>query len=377
MKKVRILHCADLHLDSPFKELSKSISLKSREELLETFKKVIDLVLSEEIQVLLIAGDFFDNLFLSKSTVNFIMKEFSRIKDTFIFISPGNHDPYNNKSFYKILNWPNNVYIFKGAMESIIIDKLGLIVWGCGFNERYHRETLLKDIKVNNKYINILVMHGEVCTGTTSNEYNPIYLTDIKNSEVNYIALGHEHNFSGILKAGEIPYSYCGCLAGRGFDELGRKGVILGDIYENSIDLKFVPLSLREYIVKEVYLKNITNYEEIKDTLLSLLNEKERKHNIYKIILKGYIAEFFILNEDVLYEKLKDEFYYIKLENKTTVKISLPVDSKDYSLKSKYILTMIKLLNECEDDAQKEIVNLALKLGLQCFTAEEVSLDDN
>ena len=49
MKKVKILHCADIHLDSPFKELNKTISLKSKEELLETFKKVIDLVLLEEI----------------------------------------------------------------------------------------------------------------------------------------------------------------------------------------------------------------------------------------------------------------------------------------------------------------------------------------
>lgn len=377
MKKVKILHCADIHLDSPFKELNKTISLKSREELLETFKKVIDLVLLEKIEVLLIAGDFFDNMSVSKTTINFIMNEFSRIKNTFIFISPGNHDPYNRKSFYKLLTWPDNIYIFKGPMESVVIEKLNLIVWGCGFNERHHKKTLLKDIKVNNQYINIIVMHGQVSSGHIANEYNPIFLEDMKNSGANYIALGHEHDFSGILKSGETPYCYCGCLSGRGFDEKGLKGVVIGDIYENSVDLKFVPLSKREYIIKEIFLNNITTYEDIKNKILSSINEHERKQNIYKIILKGYVAEYFILNENVLYEKLKNEFYYIKIENKTNVEINLSEGSKDYSLKGKYILTVLERLNQCTDDSEKEILSLALKLGIQCFSDDEVTLDDN
>ena len=377
MKKVKILHCADIHLDSPFRELNKTISLKSKEELLETFKKMIDLVLLEKIEILLIAGDFFDNMSLNKTTINFIMNEFSRIKDTFVFISPGNHDPYNRKSFYKILTWPDNVYIFKGAMESVVIEKLKVVVWGCAFNEKYHKKTLLKNIKANNQYINIVVMHGQVCNGNITNEYNPIYLEDIKNSGANYVALGHEHDFSGILKVGQTHYCYCGCLSGRGFDEKGLKGIVIGNIYENSVDLKFVPLSKREYIVKEIFLKNITTYDDIKKQILSSVKESERKQNIYKIILKGYVAEYFIINDSILYEKLENEFYYIKLENKTNVEINLSEGSKDYSLKGKYILAVLEKLNQCTDDYEKEIVSLALKLGIQCFTDEEVTVDDN
>ena len=37
---------------------------------------------------------------------------------------------------------------------------------------------------------------------------------------------------------------------------------------------------------------------------------------------------------------------------------------------------MLEKLNQCTDDSEKEIVNLALKLGIQCFTDEEVTLDD-
>ena len=67
MNKIKVLHCADLHFDTPFKELSKEVSDTSKNELLEVFKKIIDLAIEENIEVLLIAGDVFDNLTVNKN----------------------------------------------------------------------------------------------------------------------------------------------------------------------------------------------------------------------------------------------------------------------------------------------------------------------
>ena len=66
MRKVKILHCSDIHFDTPFKELSKEIANNCREELLETFKRIIDLTIEENVQVLFIAGDLFDNFTVIK-----------------------------------------------------------------------------------------------------------------------------------------------------------------------------------------------------------------------------------------------------------------------------------------------------------------------
>ena len=137
MKQIKILHCADLHFDTPFKELTKEISQNSKEELLQVFKNIIDLTINEKVQVLLIAGDVFDNLTVNKNTLFFISNQLKRIENVRVFISPGNHDPYNEKSFYKMINWPDNVYIFKGKMQSKEIEELNLVVWGAGFNNNY------------------------------------------------------------------------------------------------------------------------------------------------------------------------------------------------------------------------------------------------
>ena len=211
MNKVKVLHCADLHFDTPFKELSKEVSDTSKNELLEVFKNIIDLAIDENIEVLLIAGDVFDNLTVNKNTLFFISDQIRRIKNIKVFISPGNHDPYNEKSFYSMINWPENVYIFKGDMEFKEVKELNLIVWGAGFRNSYENETLLRGINIDNDKINIMLLHGEITSSNSKNEYNPIYINDIYNSNIDYIALGHRHKFSGILKEGMTTYAYSGC----------------------------------------------------------------------------------------------------------------------------------------------------------------------
>ena len=375
MNKVKVLHCADLHFDTPFKELSKEVSDTSKNELLEVFKNIIDLAIDENIEVLLIAGDVFDNLTVNKNTLFFISDQIRRIKNIKVFISPGNHDPYNEKSFYSMINWPENVYIFKGDMEFKEVKELNLIVWGAGFRNSYENETLLRGINIDNDKINIMLLHGEITSSNSKNEYNPIYINDIYNSNIDYIALGHRHKFSGILKEGMTTYAYSGCPQGRGFDEEGEKGVIIGEVYKGGTNLEFFPVYKRKYVTKEIDITDTNNYDEVVFKVLSDLSDEEIHKNFYKIILKGELKEHFKLNENLLIEKLKNKFYYFKIINDTSIEVNLEELSKDYSIKGKFIAKIIEKLKEASDD-DKEILKLALKIGIQCLSEDEVNLND-
>ena len=375
MNKIKVLHCADLHFDTPFKELSKEVSDVSKNELLEVFKNIIDLSINENVEVLLIAGDVFDNLTVNKNTLFFISDQIKRIKDIKVFISPGNHDPYNEKSFYSMINWPENVYIFKGDMEFKEVKELNLIVWGAGFRNNYENETLLRKVNVDNDKINIMLLHGEITSANSKNKYNPIYISDIYESNIDYIALGHRHKFSGILKAGITTYAYSGCPQGRGFDEEGEKGVIVGEVDKGGANLKFFPMYKRKYITREIDITDTNNYDEVVFKVLSQLNNEEIYQNFYKIILKGEIKEHFNLNEKLLIEKLKDKFYYIKIINNTSIEVNLEELSRDYSVKGKFIAKIFEKL-KCASDDEKEILELALKIGIQCLSEDEVNLND-
>lgn len=374
MKKVKILQAGDLHFDTPFKDLNKNIALISKEELLEVFSKIIDMAMENSVDILLLTGDIFDNLTVNKKTLLFIKNQLERINNIRVFISPGNHDPYNEKSFYKMINWPDNVYIFKGSLEYVVIEELKTVVFGAAFNEHHIRKSMIKDIKAKEDYINIMTIHGDISNIDEGNDYNPITLNDIGRSGLDYIAIGHRHNFSGILRENNTYYAYAGCPQGRGFDELDNKGIIIGEIAKGAVDLKFVRTSKRNYYVKEIDISNSVSYEEVKFKIISSINEEDRKNNLYKIILKGEVESYINLKEEVILDKIKDDFYFVKVIDKTEVKLDFDEISKDYSIKGVYAK---KLLEKMEDeDANQELLKMALKLGIQCLSYEEVNLND-
>ncbi|MGL5150240.1 MAG: metallophosphoesterase family protein [Clostridium sp.] len=374
MDKIKILHCADIHFDTPFKEFNGDLALRSKEEIREVFSNIIDLCIKSSIQILLIAGDVFDNLTVNRDTLKYIERELLRIPHIYIFISPGNHDPYNTKSFYKLVNWPENVHIFTGDMESIEISKLNTNVWGVGFNNKYQHKTLLRDEIIKNNFINLMVMHGEI---TSSNShYNPITVEDIGNSNMDYIALGHTHQFSGILKSNNTYYAYSGCPQGRGFDEQGRKGIILGEVSKGANNLKFIPTSRREYVEVKVDISECNSIYEIVGEIIASKEEHERKNNFYKIILRGDISENININIDLIKEKLSNEFYFCKIKDETSVKLNIEELRDSISIKGMYAQKLLDDIDMCNDEEEKKILEMALKLGLKSLTLEEVNLDD-
>ncbi|MBQ6820071.1 MAG: DNA repair exonuclease [Clostridium sp.] len=374
MRKVKILQAGDLHFDTPFKDLNKNISIISKEELLEVFNEIINIAIENSINILLLTGDIFDNLTVNKKTLVFIRNQIQRISNIKVFISPGNHDPYNEKSFYKMIDWPENVHIFKGSIESIVLEDLNVVVWGAAFNEHHVRKSMLKNVNIKENYINIMTIHGDISNTDDGNQYNPITLKDIENSKLDYIAIGHRHKFSGILRTGNTFYSYAGCPQGRGFDEVGDKGIILGEVSKGVVNLSFQRTSKRNYYVKEIDISNSISYDEVRVKILASIKAEDRKKNLYKIILTGEIEAYINLKEQIILEKIKDDFYFVKVIDKTNIKINFDSISKDYSVKGVYAKRLLEKIKE--EDCDKEILQMALKLGIQSLCHEEVNLND-
>lgn len=376
MKKIKILHTADIHFDTPFSGMTPKEALKSKEELKQVFEKIIKMTLDKEIDILLIAGDVFDNLSVNKTTLYFIKSCFENISRVKVFISPGNHDPFNEKSFYSIVDWPSNVHIFNNKMESIFLEDLNTIVWGIGFNTSHINKSLLKNIQRVEGYNNIMVMHGEITNIKDGNDYNPITEDDIANSNMDYIALGHRHKFSEVKKIENTYYSYSGCPQGRGFDELEDKGIILLEVKDRFVESQFIRTSIRNYYEKEISIDGCFGYNEVKSKIINQIPKYERKNNFYKIILKGEVREEFTLNEEFLQELLRDEFHFVKVIDKSQIKLDINELIKGYSLKSIFAKKIYERLQNAETEEEREIITLALKIGLQSISGEEVKLNE-
>lgn len=375
MKKIKIVHCADIHFDTPFRDVQEKQSKINKEELKEVFNNIINFCIDKSVDIFLLAGDIFDNYTINKETIYFIENSFKKLERTRVFISPGNHDPYSESSFYKLIKWPSNVYVFKGQLEKVYIKEFDINIWGAAFNNTYEKNSLLSGFSYDDDKINIMVLHGEISKSKLGNEYNPITIEEIQNTHMDYIALGHRHNFSGINKIGKTFYSYSGCPQGRGFDELGNKGIVYGYISKGNADLKFVKTSKRNYLEKRIDISNAFGYEEVKTIIINSISEEDRKKNLYKIILVGEINGDFNIDENLLWEKIKGDFYYCKVKDKTSVKYDIEEISKGFSIKGLFVKKLMNELNEANAE-EEEIIKIALKLGIKSLSDWEVRIND-
>ncbi len=84
------IHIADLHFDRPFIALqgNKELAKKRRQEQKQNFKKVIDYINDNKIDFLFLAGDLYEQKFVTDDTVKFLVSCFKEIPDTEVFITP-------------------------------------------------------------------------------------------------------------------------------------------------------------------------------------------------------------------------------------------------------------------------------------------------
>lgn len=65
---MKIIHCADLHLDSKLAGLSHNKAIARRQELTDTFRSLAAQAAENKIDAVVIAGDLFDDRFASART---------------------------------------------------------------------------------------------------------------------------------------------------------------------------------------------------------------------------------------------------------------------------------------------------------------------
>lgn len=369
---IRILQCSDIHFDTPFLGLSQEEREMRKEELRETFSTIIELSKEKKVHLLLIPGDLFDNRRVSKITIDFIIEKLKSIPEVMIFIAPGNHDPYDNSSFYNIVKWPKNVYVFKDKIEKIYIDALKTYVYGVGFQNNHLDTSLLSgfNVKTEDDMFHIMVIHGDIVNECENSIYNPIYLSDIKNSNLHYLAIGHKHSYN-FDKIGKTYYCYSGNPEGRSFNEVGEKGVVYVNLYKDFCESEFIPVCKRKYLVYKLDISDCNNYEKIKEKVLSLIDEVTRKKDIIRIILCGYISKEFLININLLKKKLQMYFHYIEFVDETKVNI-LESEFIKGSLRELYYKSLQERLGQAKDEPEKKILEEALILGLKALMDEEV-----
>ena len=186
---MKFVHIADMHFDMPFTVLSKNgLAEERRLDQRNIFNKMINYIKENNIEYLFIAGDLYENEYIRKSTIEYINNCFKQIPNTKIYITPGNHDPYLVNSYYNKHEWNENVHIFTTLNK---VEEETVNIYGYGFIDFYSNKIRLPE-KIDESKINILIMHADLDGASKEYEdYNPVLESELRNTEFDYIALGH------------------------------------------------------------------------------------------------------------------------------------------------------------------------------------------
>ena len=243
---MRILHAADLHLDSAFAGLAEEKAALLRQESRDILRRMVDWANDHAVDVMLLSGDLFDSDRMYSQTARTLAQALARFRGR-IFVSPGNHDFYAPGSGYDAVDWPENVRIFTSRRpQTVLLRSLNASVTGAAFTAAEEWEPFDgASFSGGDAPIRLGVLHGEVTRGES--KYRAIPPAEIEKTNLTYLALGHVHRCAGVQRAGNTAYAYPGCLPGRGFDETGDKGFLYGEITPEKVELEFIPFAPRRY----------------------------------------------------------------------------------------------------------------------------------
>jgi DNA repair exonuclease SbcCD nuclease subunit len=377
MTEIKIGHCADIHL-------STSKNLQQNRELKQVFFKILSDCVEEKIQLLLIAGDMFDDTRIDEG----VLKEIKMVMGNAgfkIVISPGNHDPFTIDSPYNSDDWPKNIYIFnknfkKNGFQNFYFEDLNVRVWGSAFTSMYSRVSPLEKFSsdmLSGKEINIGLFHADL--QSAHKLYAPITAEQIASTGLDYLALGHFHKRSELNRIGRTFYAYAGCPQGRGFDEIGEKGFYIGKIAGRFAELMFKPTCKSMFLCINVDISGSANTTEIcgkiKEKLILAYGEQNFKNHLYKIRLIGELPlDYSVDIKDV--EMALDDIRYVKIIDDTEPCVGAVNFNLSCNLKGTFIKSMQKRIAQAQNEEDLKIEKQALKLGLKAFL-KEVKLDES
>ncbi|WP_407272885.1 exonuclease SbcCD subunit D [Radiobacillus sp. PE A8.2] len=248
MSKISFIHCADLHLDSPFRGLSHitdHMFKDIRESTFASLDALVQLAVDKKVDFVLIVGDLFDSNQQSLKAYIHLQRALEKLNkhNIFVYLSYGNHDYINGQTFEA--DFPANVHVFSSEnVTTATFTKHGNVlanIYGFSYEDRAVIENKSSEFQQTGESpFHIGMLHGSISSNTDHDIYAPFSLTDLSSSGFDYWALGHIH-VREILKK-EPLIVYPGNIQGRSRKESGEKGCYLVEMDEQGAELEFYPL---------------------------------------------------------------------------------------------------------------------------------------
>ena len=298
MSRIRFVHTADLHLDSPFKglrEVSPDVAQTLYTATFDAYDNIISLCLEEGVDALLVAGDVFDSADRSLRAQLKFTEGLRRLDEAGIrsFVCHGNHDPLDG--WEARIPPPPGCHRFGEEVEGAPVfpnEPDRAVVYGISYPRREVRASLVpKFSEVTPGSFSIGLMHANVGNNPAHDPYAPCSIEDLEQIGIDYWALGHVHTRE-ILRHSNPTIVYPGNPQGRAPNERGARGVYLVEVDDaGRVDLVFRAVDLVRWESAQIDISDPETEQALLDAIeqrmLGLSDEAERRTLVVRLELVG------------------------------------------------------------------------------------------
>lgn len=157
---VRVLHFADLHLDTPFRWASPELARSRRQGLRDTLTNIMKTAHEHRVDALTCGGDLYEQDRFTPDTAEYLRATFAEVDPLPVFLAPGNHDWFGPASLYRQVDWSPNVHIFDSSCLAPVSLVEGLTLWGAAHCAPANTAGFLDGFHVDRAGVHLALFHG-------------------------------------------------------------------------------------------------------------------------------------------------------------------------------------------------------------------------
>jgi exonuclease SbcD len=380
MRPVRFIHTSDIHLDTSFSGAGFPSQLgdRKREAIRGTFRRILEDAQAHEVDFILIAGDLFELDRITPDTFEFLKRQLESLSGARVFISPGNHDPCMKGSPYREELWPPNVHIFNAEeFQPVALPELGVCVTGFGFVRPSLEDHFFQRLKpLSGEFFNIVLAHGSDISRVPvgKSRYGPFSIEEIAGKNIQYCALGHYHQQRRIYNAiDDTQVWYSGIPEGRGWDEEGACGYLLGEISNGTLHVESRVCNQYALNTLTIECDSFSTREQILDSIIRHRNIKFDSKTILRIKLTGALDPRLDLSVPELEERLAGEALHIQWDNQTYPALDFNAIAREKTLRGRFVHILNERISAASEENRPALERARL-YGVQALSGREVRL---
>jgi len=371
---IRILHVGDAHLGARCVFLGDESKIRERQQdFRHAFTTALDFAADPEhkIDLVAVAGDLFDAPTPEPALVEYVAARFRDLRDRGItvFVVPGTHDTYTDpRSVYRQIDDTFGARVLCGPdmNEPVTIELHGetVHVYGMAAQQGGSMRPLEAFRRVDGPGCHVGLLHAslvDVRSGDAPPAEPVISRDEIARSGLDYLALGHFHNFQRI-ECDQTVACYPGSIEGRKFGENGSRCVALVELSPAGVTIEQVQTNRRT--IHETELEPAREQIDSTRGLLTWIETHAGSADIVRVRLLG--AADFAVDAGAVAAGVTDRFFYFELVDDSSIVGSARIKrvSAERTVRGMFARKMSAELAGCESPEQRAVIERALRIGL-------------